>query len=168
MSGERERNARAGGACTRISATCTRTVRPSSGNGSSCGDTALLSDSNALHLSYGSRRRAANAHTRRVYRSVKAPPERGKPTCTASAPEVTDLRGPPPARRKQNRVPAVGVAFLLLERHATPADGGPCPDFPRPSLVKQRSKAKRPTWRMAQVGRVVPLPHPSGVALYGV
>jgi hypothetical protein len=71
-------------------------------------------------------------------------------------------------RRDGSRIacPTVGVAVLLLERHATPADGGPCPDFPRPSLVKQRAvrdaeNAERPTWLMAQVGRLVSLPNPS-------
>jgi hypothetical protein len=129
-------------------------------------------------LSYGSRRRAAKCPYAPSGDCGEAPPERGEPTCTANAPEVPALRGPPPARRSRIACPAVGVAFLLLQRHATPADGGPCPGFPRPSLVKQRAKLiavapdqkkqKRPTCQMAQVGRVVPLPYPSVIALYGV
>jgi hypothetical protein len=88
---------------------------------------------------------------------------------TADAPEGAVAVLEDHRRRDGSRIacPTVGVAFLLLERHATPADGGPCPDFPRPSLVKQRSlrdavNTERPTWLMAQVGRLVPLPNPSG------
>jgi hypothetical protein len=71
---------------------------------------------------------------------------------------------------------AAGVAFLPLEHRITPADDGSrrrailliLPSFPRPSLVNQRSarnapvccdhqwwKRKRPTWHLAQVGRLI-------------
>ena len=49
-----------------------RPVRPSSGKGSSNGDTALW----ILRLSYGSRRRAASAHTRRIFGEHQGGPAR--------------------------------------------------------------------------------------------
>jgi hypothetical protein len=61
MPRERE-NTRAGGNHTRVSSSWTRTRRPSSGIGTSCGDSALC----AALLSYGSRWRAAYAHARRI------------------------------------------------------------------------------------------------------
>jgi hypothetical protein len=60
---------RTGGSRTRISVSCVRAVRPSSGIGTSRGDTVL---SVAL-LSYGIRLRAAFAHARRSTNSLEEP-----------------------------------------------------------------------------------------------
>ena len=67
----------------------------------------------------------------------------------------------------------VGVAFLPFWHHAAPAGDGSkqcelrartsCTNFAiqfQVSLVKQRIDAKRPTWQLAQAGRVIPLRDP--------
>ena len=60
--------ARTGGIRTRIAASCVRTVLPSSGIGTWCGDAELCGSL----LSYGVRRRAANAHARRKVEDGRA------------------------------------------------------------------------------------------------
>jgi hypothetical protein len=108
----------------------------------------------SLHLSYGSRRRAANAHTRRTSNcNPNAPPERGRANDAASAPEALPLRalrpaysvlrtpycvlrpaysnprthglvGPPPARRSRIAAEQWESRFLPAGAPHPPADDG--------------------------------------------
>ena len=137
-------------AFTRTSASCVRTVRPSSGNGSSCGDAALC-------LSYGSRWRAANAQTRPMRLLVAptttphAPLERGG-RCTARAPEATVRRGSD-QREAWSAAGAAATTVRAGGRSRVSSHPGTAPRrpttnhgrastaiaaFPRPSRVKQR------------------------------
>ena len=140
-----------------------------------------------IALSYGSRRHAANAHTRRLFGSLttSAPPQRGRAnTMPRTLRRTLSLCRRSNRQRDESRIAcaAVGVAILLLERHAPSADGGPflnCRDhrlsnsrtrngengstafaatspysaFRIRTRLRLRQEAQRPTCRLAQVGR---------------
>lgn len=139
----------------RISTACAHTV-PAFGPWD---DRAALSRSSAA-LSYGSRRRAANAHTRLAANGSR---EWGvfRPTrdCEMTIETTTSWevcprhgpcvrRNPPLARRDRGCVPSGGSRVPSTRAschagHRWPATFLPGPAFPRPSLVNQRSAHSR-------------------------
>ena len=159
-----KRNARDDGTRTRTSTSCALTVRPSSGNGSSCGDGALSSGAVTalvelrIPAARGQRPSAPNVCWCNCFSTSGAGWSQRAPRALRRVLHYAELGGPTAGAAEAESHTQQGESrSFLLERHATPADGGQCREFPRPSDVKQprRAKTKGPTCRAAQVGRVV-------------
>jgi hypothetical protein len=107
--------------------------------------------------------RAANAHARRLSVGVTAaaPPERGGANVhrvrSGGCWTTLNLRGPTAgATEAESRTQQGESRSFLLERHATPADGGPMSCDPQTIACQTavRCQTKGPTCAARQVGRM--------------